>query len=191
MKRLGDGIRNVMAQLGEEGASVSRAHRVAEVHYRWKTACEAVYGSAARLVLSHVNAVYVLSAKDVKGPIKTPVAAGETVVVVYSDDSLIRSDLDARQEFLKMKLNELGEHAGALEVRQSRFDMKDRHPFSKEETGGANEDLYVREEREPSLKPERVSELEAMAGEVDNAAVKEAILEAVRASGEGEKSKKR
>lgn len=57
------------------------------------------------------------------------VPQGKTLLVVYCDDAMVRSDLDARQEMLKMHLNRQGEHVEAFSIKPARFDMKARHPF--------------------------------------------------------------
>ena len=130
MKSLGDGIKELMAAFGSGQDSASRARRAAAVNVVWRKAVEAVYKDAAQMVLDHVNAVYVMRAQDVDDArAAARVTDGGTVLVVYVDDSMIRSDLDARQEFLKMKLNEQGEHVEAFCIKPSRFDMKSRHPF--------------------------------------------------------------
>ena len=70
-------------------------------------------------------------------------------LVVYADDSLIRSDLDARQEFLKMKLKEQGEHVETFKILPSRFEMKAHHPFRRAEEDGAVERAARASREEP------------------------------------------
>lgn len=130
MKKLTDGMNDFISVLKNDNNFAANAYRVAKVHTLWQNAVEAVYKDAAQMVLNHINAVYIMSATDVDD-IKAAyrVVNGGTVLVVYADDSLIRSDLDARQEFLKMKINEQGEHVESFCIKPSRFDMKSRHPF--------------------------------------------------------------
>ena len=65
-------------------------------------------------------------------PMAARVPAGKTLLVVYCDDAMIRSDIDARQEMLKIRLNEQGEHVALFSIKPARFDMKARHPFREE-----------------------------------------------------------
>lgn len=102
---------------------------VAEVHVRWRMATEAVYGPSAPLILDHTNAVYIMRPDKANDPAAARVPQGKTLLVVYCDDAMVRSDLDARQEMLKMHLNRQGEHVEAFSIKPARFDMKARHPF--------------------------------------------------------------
>ncbi|MFR7651105.1 MAG: phosphoadenosine phosphosulfate sulfotransferase, partial [Eggerthella lenta] len=105
-------------------------------------------------------------------------------LVVYADDSLIRSDLDARQEFLKMKLNGQGEHVETFKILPSRFEMKARHPFRRAEEDGAVE-RAARASREETprtpLSPEEEAALEASVGAVESPTVRRALERAIRA----------
>lgn len=186
MKKLGDGLNELMSVLGTADEATRKAARSAEVNVRWRGAVEAVYKDAAELVLDHVNAVYVMSADEVEGGRPTPPTPdGGSVLVVYSDDSLIRSDLDARQEFLKMKLNEQGEHVEAFKIMPSRFDMKARHPFrrDKDDVGGPANTAMRNHLSEPleTLDEEARAHLEAQVETVENPAVKAALLKAMAA----------
>lgn len=120
MQKIGQGLAELFASLG--GSDADRiARRTAVVHVRWKTAIKSVYQNAAQLVLDHVNSVVIMD------------DAGARTLIVYSDDSLIRSDLDSRQEFIKMKLKEQGEVIDVFKILPSKFDMKARHPFMQTE----------------------------------------------------------
>ena len=162
------------------GSGAKRAVRVAEVKVKWENAVRAVYGPAADLILDHVNAVYILAGDvRVKGSRVEgrTAASGETQLVVYADDSLVRSDLDAKQEFLKLRMREQGENIGIFHVIPSRFDMKDRHPFRKEEQ---------QKEQEPVMSASSLSEEEfaailKKADEIEDPAVRESFKRAVEA----------
>ena len=52
---------------------------------------------------------------------------------------MIRSDIDARQEMLKIRLNEQGEHVALFSIKPARFDMKARHPFREEAARAAQQ----------------------------------------------------
>ncbi|MFQ9180755.1 MAG: phosphoadenosine phosphosulfate sulfotransferase [Eggerthella lenta] len=143
----------------------------------WRNAVEAVYKDAAQMVLDHVNAVYIMAADEVvKGtPTRASHAGTGAQLVVYADDSLIRSDLDARQEFLKMKLKEQGEHVETFKILPSRFEMKARHPFRRaEENGVACAARAIANPRTP-LSPEEEAALEASVGAVESPTVRRAL----------------
>ena len=84
-----------------------------------------VFKDAAPLVLEHTNAVYVLSGEQGSDVRRFDRPASETrgravegtVLVVYADDSMVRSELDNRQELLKMKFNEQGENVELFKIR--------------------------------------------------------------------------
>lgn len=116
MKRFADALDDFFARQGGADSLAAKARRAAQVRDRWAAAVRAVYVSSETVdfILSHVNAVYIM----------------DDELIVYADDSLVRSDLDARQEFLKMALNSQGENVFArFKILPSKFGMKQRHPF--------------------------------------------------------------
>ena len=137
MARLNEELTSLLEKMAREGEDAhTRAARAADVRVKWENAVHDVYGEAAGFILGHVNAVYVLAADvQVKGTRENTAGRGGsgTQLVVYADDSLVRSDLDAKQEFLKMHMNGQGEHVAVFHILPARFDMKDRHPFEKRE----------------------------------------------------------
>lgn len=205
MKKIGSGVKELMAALGGTDDVSRKAARAAEVNVVWRNAVEAVYGDAASLVLSHVNAVYILDADAVvagsrdgssrarpapeAGTCRPPQSkkhhqAGGAQLVVYSDDSLIRSDIDARQEFLKMRLREQGEHVETFKILPSRFDMKARHPFAAKEgieRTEAGSRPGVDEAPSEPLTPQQREQLEQQALQVENPSVRSALLKAIDA----------
>lgn len=186
MRKLGESINELMAVLAAGDDASLKAQRAAAVNVAWRNAVEAVYKDAAEMVLDHVNAVYIMAADEViKGaPTKASRTGTGAQLVVYSDDSLIRSDLDARQEFLKMKLKEQGEHVETFKILPSRFDMKARHPFRRAETERAtsapSRSERVAEPRTP-LTPEEQAALEASVEAVESPTVRRALERAIRA----------
>lgn len=186
MRKLGESINELMAVLAAGDDASLKAQRAAAVNVAWRNAVEAVYKDAAEMVLDHVNAVYIMAADEViKGaPTKTSRTGTGAQLVVYSDDSLIRSDLDARQEFLKMKLKEQGEHVETFKILPSRFDMKARHPFRRAEAARATSEPprseRAAEPRTP-LTPEEQAALEASVEAVESPTVRRALERAIRA----------
>ncbi len=180
MARLGDGLQQLLKNLGQAGVQAARSQRVAEVHVRWRRAVEAVYRSGAPLVLDHINAVYIMRPDQANDPMAARVPRGRTLLVVYSDDAMIRSDLDARQEMLKIRLNEQGEHVEAFSIKPARFDMKARHPFREEaEQAAAGEQAPP---PEPLISHESAARLREQAQTVQNRRLRESILKALDAS---------
>ena len=133
MRKLGESINELMAALAAGDDASRKAQRAAAVNVAWRNAVEAVYKDAAQMVLDHVNAVYIMAADEVvKGtPTRASHAGTGAQLVVYADDSLIRSDLDARQEFLKMKLKEQGEHVETFKtVSYTHLDVYKRQVYT-------------------------------------------------------------
>ena len=167
MRKLGESINELMDALAAGDDASRKAQRAAAVNVAWRNAVEAVYKDAAQMVLDHVNAVYIMAADEVvKGATTKASHTGTGAqLVVYADDSLIRSDLDARQEFLKMKL-------------------KAHHPFCRAEEDGAVE-RAARASREEAprtpLSPEEEAALEASVGAVESPTVRRALERAIRA----------
>ena len=182
MRKLGESINELMAALAAGDDASRKAQRAAAVNVAWRNAVEAVYKDAAQMVLDHVNAVYIMAADEVvKGtPTRASHAGTGAQLVVYADDSLIRSDLDARQEFLKMKLKEQGEHVETFKILPSRFEMKARHPFRRAEEDGAARASREETPRTP-LSPEEEAALEASVGAVESPMVRRALERAIRA----------
>ncbi len=186
MRRLGESINELMTVLAAGDDASRKAQRAAAVNVAWRNAVEAVYKDAAEMVLDHVNAVYIMAADEmVKGaPTKASHTGTGAQLVVYSDDSLIRSDLDARQEFLKMKLKEQGEHVETFKILPSRFDMKARHPFRRaESSGGGGRPPRPMSDEAPRapLTPEEQAALEASVEAVESPTVRKALERAIRA----------
>lgn len=107
-------------------------------------------------------------------------------LIVYSDDSMVRSDLDARQEFLKMKLREAGEHVERFKILPSKMDMRTRHPFLDEE-GNLKEGPSTTAPRDDGFEKLEVSAdafdaLIGQVGEIENDRVKRSLDKAIRAN---------
>lgn len=82
---------------------------------------------AAHFVLAHVNAFYVT--KEDK-PVRKKYRDSTWIIgTICVDDGMVRADLDARQELLKLALMSEGIHFDELRLLPSKFDMKKRHPF--------------------------------------------------------------
>ena len=182
MARLGDGLQQLLQGLGEQGAQAAKSRRVAEVHVRWRMATEAVYGPSAPLILDHTNAVYIMRPDKANDPAAASVPQGKTLLVVYCDDAMIRSDIDARQEMLKIRLNEQGEHVALFSIKPARFDMKARHPFREEAARAAQQAAQAARTPEPLISSEAAARLREQAAGVEDKRLRESILKALEAS---------
>lgn len=168
MKSLSTAIEEYMHSSAVSG-SARKARRISQVYDAWKNAVVDVYSDAASIILTHTNAVYIMREKvggplqvsstaptkkefaDKKDPSKEKVSRETSagymdmqpsgkLLILYSDDSLVRSDIDARQEFLKMRLRYYGEHVESFRILPSRMGMRQRHPFSEALTEGISVD---------------------------------------------------
>ena len=182
MADLGSGLQQLLRSLGASGVQAARSQRVAEVHVRWKCAVEAVYRDSAPLVLDHTNGVYIMKPEQANDPMAARVPAGKTLLVVYCDDAMIRSDIDARQEMLKIRLNEQGEHVALFSIKPARFDMKARHPFREEAARAAQQTAQASRTPEPLISSEAAARLREQAACVEDKRLRESILKALEAS---------
>ena len=119
MRKLKADLDRLKATLEEKNPGGAEALRFAEVNDLWRNAVGAVFGGdSADLVLDHTNSVYVMSGEQGGNLRRFDRPRSETqgsvagkVLAVYCDDSMVRSELDNRQELLKMKFKEQGEDA--------------------------------------------------------------------------------
>ena len=137
---------------------------------------------SASLVLDHTNGVYIMTPEQANDPMAARVPAGKTLLVVYCDDAMIRSDIDARQEMLKIRLNEQGEHVALFSIKPARFDMKARHPFREEAARAAQQAARAAHAPDPLISPEAAVRLREQAAGVEDKRLRESILKALEAS---------
>lgn len=138
MRRLSDAVAPLIARMTSENDVAARELRRAAVNDTWVRAVREVFRDAAPFVLAHVNAVYVMSAEkgaavrrfDRPASPSCGVPSSGPVLVVYVDDSMVRSELDNRQELLKMRFRERGENVASLKIVPALRDMRKRHPFA-------------------------------------------------------------
>ncbi|MDO4290682.1 MAG: hypothetical protein Q4C41_05580 [Eggerthellaceae bacterium] len=126
---LADGLHDFYRSVDPDGRKALKASRNLEAYKRavvlrtWRDNPE-----CAKLVLDHTNAFYVR--KDDaprKGADKdTPYILCEICI----DDPLVRSEVNFRQEMLRLDLAYEGLHFDELRIKPSKFGMKDRHPFT-------------------------------------------------------------
>lgn len=183
VKKLNDEMKTFIHSCSPDENFLAKIQRSVVVKTRWKCAVRAVYKDAAQLILDHVNAVYILRAEQVYNKTEEiRVKNTGTVLVVYADDSMVRSDIDARQEFLKLKLNEQGECVETFCIKPSRFDMRGRHPFCSPVGDVSNEGKMGYTKKNIAVKP--LSEKDynfiiSQTSQVKNTAVAQALQKAM------------
>ncbi len=169
-------------QIGDLPIEAVKSARVAEVHFRWKRAVQQVYKESANLVLDHTNAVYIMRPSDTDDKAADKVSPGHTLLIVYLDDAMIRSDIDARQEFLKVRLNEQGEHVEVFSIKASRQGMKSRHPFKNEGAADETSSAATKKEVKKTLTPTQSEGLIQQTKEIQNSALRDALTKAIKAN---------
>ena len=82
-----------------------------------------------------------------------------------------------------MKLKEQGEHVETFRILPSRFEMKSRHPFRREEDPATSSASHAgrSEPPRPPLTPEELAALEEHIESVESPAVRAALARAIRA----------
>ena len=109
----------VFSELPIKDEAALKMRRALIVQGMFREALEQVYKETAPYMLSHINAVY----------IKKDESTDKKELIIYADDSLVRADLDARQEFIKAALFAKGEDISTVRFIASRGNVKKRHPF--------------------------------------------------------------
>ena len=128
MKKLTNELKQVLREQAPTESAHLIALRIQEVQQRFKWAIEHLFHEHADFVLSHVNSVYIT--KDKKSR-KTP---PPILLIVYCDDASVRTAIQDQQHFIVLALSEhFHETIDGFKALPSRFAMKERHPFYKED----------------------------------------------------------
>lgn len=179
MQKVGAEIQKLLATFDDHQAMLFKA---AFVHRVFAEAILEEYGdNTAPFILQHVQAVYVQSDTD---HLKKSFSEHPDVLLrVYTDEAIVRSDLDARQERLKFKMVRRGVYFDKLKSYASTFEMRKRKPY---------EDLLCEMQRQ-SLKMDGEAhedslglvmsdeEIRQTAALAENEQLSEAIVAAMRA----------
>ncbi len=129
MAKLGTEIAFILNELSADAGRMMRIERMRQAFARAVRKLWAGNPAAVRLILQHINAVYVREdARPRKGPDKHK---PYYVCEVYSDDSTVRAELDNWRQLLKLALIEQGITFDEMRIFPSKFGMKERHPFEK------------------------------------------------------------
>lgn len=128
MANLGHEASRLIAQMNPDAAKFLKAAKNRDAYVRAAQCAWRDNEAAARLVLAHTNAFYVRrDERPRKGPDKDkPYMLGEICI----DDPVIRSDVNARRELLKLELAYGGIHVDEVRIIPAKMGMKERHPFA-------------------------------------------------------------
>ena len=188
MKKISENINEVYNQLGENNSLAKIAHRAARVRAMW-AACVQEY------VLAHTNAVYIVkndssSNKETYQKAKTAEPEEKNqptptkTLIVYVDDSITATELNARRELIKLKfLQDFNEEIEELKIFISRGDYKKNYPFKK----SYDEELQNTHPTVPLTKNELKSAQE-IASVIEDERLREKLLKAMVADLEWKKS---
>lgn len=129
MARLGTEIDRVLSGLS---ADASRLVRINQMRQTFARAVAKIFSGnpdAVRLVLEHINAVYL---REDTAPRKGP-GKDEPYLVceIYSDSAMVRSELDNWRQLLTLELLERGFVFEEMRIFPSKMGMKERHPYEK------------------------------------------------------------
>lgn len=191
MRKLADGIETLLQRLGSVDSAAAEALRYERVNRLWGQAVEGAFGPAARLVLDHTNVVYVMTPDQAaelrrfdRSRAVMQRSYGGNVLVVYADDSTVRSEIDARQQLLAMKCRQLGTPVEGVVILPSTGGMKLRHPFRREESTPGSQRGESSDQQTPSepLSPEERQQLEAAVQTVENERLRAAMRRAIGAN---------
>jgi hypothetical protein len=180
--RLKDINTTILSKLGGTSDTARLEMRRAKINTIWESVTKEVFQEAAHFILAHTNAVYIMSGE--KGSLvkrfDRPASANQTtttgkVLVVYSDDSMVRSELDNRQELIKMKFHIAGEKIELVKIIPSVNNMKQRHPFAAKQNTPTTNEITV---PKPILPKETC---DVLAQKVENPTVRDSITRAMTA----------
>ena len=135
--------------------------------------------AAARVVLEHVQAVYVM--RDTR-PYKKG-ATPDVYLYIYSSDSTVRSELDFRQDWIRLALADEDIHYDRVKIYASKMGMKKRRPYE-EYLSQKDADARERARLDSDVVRHNLSESEMcdIASCVEDAGVRNALLRAMQAT---------
>ena len=160
MVSLSSGINAALEELFESDEEARKNYRIVQLEDVFQEVTQVVFKRGASLVLKHVNAVYLFEEKGVKK------------FVIYSDDSSVRSSLDARREFLKIHLFKQGIVFDEMSILPAQRTIKGRHPFE-------NAPKMAQKPVLRDLTAEEMAEIEEFVAPMENEIVKEAFKQAL------------
>jgi len=167
MRRLSDDISDLYSGLGGKSSLAKVAQRASRVREMWAACVQDV-------ILEHTNAVYIVNGEEGKS------------LIVYVDDSICASELNARRELIKLKLlQDFNEDIGQMKIYISRGSYKKNHPFA------AGEEIPYQDSAPlVPLDQAELKEAEDTAALIDSPVLREKFLQAMVADLEGKKGRR-
>lgn len=127
MESLATGISNLLAALDPDEAKLLR---IAQNNTRYKNSVVSTWSddpNVADFLLSHTNGLYF---KEDTAPRKGAAKdKGWYLLGVYIDDSMARSEINARRELLRLAMAQEGLHVDEIVIHPARAGMKEHHLF--------------------------------------------------------------
>ena len=179
MQSISTGITNLIARLDSEKAKalkIAQNNKIFEEGVRlvWKDNPD-----AANYLLAHVNSIYIMKDET----LRKSAYRGERVysLTVCMDDSIAKSELNARRERLHMVLRQSGMHFHELRIQGATRDMKYRklYPEALREVSRALYGIGEEGDAEEEFKPVPDEEINALCNTIDDPQVAEAFKKAI------------
>lgn len=172
MKSISTELRGSLEDLSLDTSAAAKTFRAAQVKQLWKEAIIEVYKKNALMILSSINAVYILKEGE------------SNILIVYSEESLVRAELDTNQELIKIRLREKGERIDGFRICVPRFDMKKRHPYRDDDSFEMEElrrQKTQRQVRAAKLTKSQQESIENKARSIQDDALRESFIKAMTA----------
>ncbi len=131
----------LLSQIDPDLAKAARAARI-QTAFAESLMASMETPEAGAFMLEHIQAVYVMKDGAPRKSGKVPI-----VLRIYSDDSVVRTELDARQEWVRLQLARRGIRYDKMIIHASRYGMRKRRPFARflenvnEEKGSVSHDV--------------------------------------------------
>lgn len=127
MQSVETGLTNLLASLD---ADTTKAFHIAQNNQRYKNAVRSTWADnpdAAEYLLAHTNSLYIKKDETPRtGPDKDQ---DRFVLGVYLDDSMARSEVNARREMLRLALAQEGNHLDDIVIHPATRGVKEHHLF--------------------------------------------------------------
>lgn len=169
MEPLSNWVSSSVSGLAKNKDAAKIAIRTQQVHSIYKNAIEKTFSfnpsGTVQLILDHTNAVYITRDDDWK------------TLIIYVDDSDVKSALDHNQYFILQSFREQNELIDEYKLLTSRATMRSRHPFKK-----ADENNCVPDENKFGkrvLEDDEIKAIDDMVEQVENPEIREALKRAI------------
>lgn len=156
MKRASASLSKALEAMGGDPAQVRKAMRANQVRHMWQDLMEANHDEG---ILMHTNSVYIIRRtqedyEQAQGRLPHAPANGlddkkdsgatgyGKQLIVYVDDSMVASELNARRELIKLQFaSRYGEILDEFKIFISRGQYRNNYPFRQKEAPSYSEDV--------------------------------------------------